>query len=152
MNANPKRMTQEPTSTPMETAAAGGVWDYVAVWVDRRSATVAYMSKTMDKTKHLVAAGIAFSAWPDSGVTSSREKFHELVIDSIGPVQYILVLGPDEAKLELQKALIAQGREKNVVGMMTTAAKMADSYLIDTSRHYFLEKHYLILFMNQTII
>jgi stalled ribosome rescue protein Dom34 len=120
----------------------------VALWIDHRQAVIAVVTgDTEDLTRILsgIEKHVRFSAG-EGGAEDSRDKrfeghlnqFYDKVIVSLRDARSILILGPGEAKHELEKRLRDAGLGKAIVGVETTD-KMTDPQIAASARQRFRE-------------
>jgi stalled ribosome rescue protein Dom34 len=120
----------------------------VALWIDHRQAVIAVVTgDTEDLTR--IQSGIEkhvrFSAG-EGGAEDSRDKrfeghlnqYYDKVIASLRDARSILILGPGEAKHEVEKRLRDEGLGKAIVGV-ETADKMTDPQIAASARQRFRE-------------
>jgi stalled ribosome rescue protein Dom34 len=118
----------------------------VAVWIDHRDAVIAVIAGEAESTSRL-ASGIEkrvrFSEG-EGGAEDQRDRrfanhlreYYDAVISSIGDAEGILILGPGEAKIELEKRLKSQGHGGQIVGV-ETVDKMTDHQVAAMARQRF---------------
>jgi stalled ribosome rescue protein Dom34 len=120
----------------------------VALWIDHRQAVIAVVTgDTEDLTRILsgIEKHVRFSAG-EGGAEDSRDKrfeghlnqYYDKVIASLRDARSILILGPGEAKHELEKRLRDAGLGKAIVGV-ETADKMTDPQIAASARQRFRE-------------
>jgi stalled ribosome rescue protein Dom34 len=120
----------------------------VALWIDHRQAVIAAVTgDTEDLTRILsgIEKHVRFSAG-EGGAEDSRDKrfeghlhqYYDKVIASLRDARSILILGPGEAKHEVEKRLRDAGLGKAIVGV-ETADKMTDPQIAATARQRFRE-------------
>jgi stalled ribosome rescue protein Dom34 len=118
----------------------------VALWIDHRQAVIAAVSgETEDLTRILsgLEKHVRFSAG-EGGAEDSRDKrfeghlqqYYDKVVASLRDARYVLILGPGEAKNEVEKRLRDAGRGKSIVGV-ETSDKMTDLQIAATARRRF---------------
>jgi hypothetical protein len=122
----------------------------VGLWIDHRKAVIVTVVGEEEETK-LIESGMekhvrfASGSAEDGSAEDMRDRqfanhlgrYYDRVIECIGDAQSILILGPGEAKGELEKRL--QGKELGgrVVGV-ETADKMTDRQIAARVRQRFL--------------
>jgi hypothetical protein len=125
------------------------------VWIDHREAIVVVLTETGAETKRIssdVEKQLRRSGEPDHGpfeaqevpADDSREKeytghlahYYDEIIAQLREVGAILILGPGEAKGELQKRLEKVPSDTRKVAM-ETADKMTEPQLVALVRHHF---------------
>jgi stalled ribosome rescue protein Dom34 len=120
----------------------------VALWIDHRQAVIAAVTgDTEDLTRILsgIEKHVRFSAG-EGGAEDSRDKrfeghlhqYYDKVIASLRDARSILILGPGEAKHEVEKRLRDAGVGKAIVGV-ETADKMTDPQIAAIARQRFRE-------------
>ena len=120
----------------------------VALWIDHRQAVIAAVAgETEDLTRILsgLEKHVRFSAG-EGGAEDSRDKrfeghldqYYDKVIAAIRDARSILILGPGEAKHEVEKRLRDAGLGKTIVGV-ETADKMTDPQIAAVARRRFRE-------------
>lgn len=120
----------------------------VALWIDHRQAVIAVVTgDTEDLTRILsgIEKHVRFSAG-EGGAEDSRDKrfeghlnqYYDKVIASLRDATSILILGPGEAKHEVEKRLRDAGLGKAIVGV-ETADKMTDPQIAASARRRFRE-------------
>ena len=118
----------------------------VALWIDHRQAVIAAVSgETEDLTRILsgLEKHVRFSAG-EGGAEDSRDKrfeghlqqYYDKVVASLRDARSILILGPGEAKNEVEKHLRDAGRGKSIVGV-ETSDKMTDPQIAAAARRRF---------------
>ncbi len=120
----------------------------VALWIDHRQAVIAAVTgDTEDLTR--IPSGmekhIRYSA-SEGGAEDSRDKrfeghlhqYYDKVVAALRDARSILILGPGEAKHEVEKRLQDAGRGKAIVGV-ETADKMTDAQIAAKARRRFRE-------------
>ena len=120
----------------------------VALWIDHRQAVIAAVTGDTEDLTRIVSGiekHVRFSAG-EGGAEDSRDKrfeghlhqYYEKVIASLRDARSILILGPGEAKHEVEKRLRDAGLGKAIVGV-ETADKMTDPQIAATARQRFQE-------------
>lgn len=120
----------------------------VAVWIDHREAVIAAISGEGEATSRLesnIEKRVRFTSG-EGGAEDQRDKryanhlreYYDAVISRIGDAGAILVLGPGEAKHELEKRLRDGGFGPRIVGV-ETADKMTDPQIAARARQRFSE-------------
>ena len=118
----------------------------VALWIDHRQAVIAAVAgETEDLTRILsgLEKHVRFSAG-EGGAEDSRDKrfeghlqqYYDKVVASLRDARSILILGPGEAKNEVEKRLRDAGRGKSIVGV-ETSDKMTDPQIAAAARRRF---------------
>ena len=120
----------------------------IALWIDHRQAVIVVVTgDTEDLTRILsgIEKHVRFSAG-EGGAEDSRDKrfeghlnqYYDKVIASLRDARSILILGPGEAKHELEKRLRDAGLGKAIMGV-ETADKMTDPQIAAAARQRFRE-------------
>jgi stalled ribosome rescue protein Dom34 len=120
----------------------------IALWIDHRQAVIAAVTgDTEDLTRILsgIEKHVRFSAG-EGGAEDARDKrfeghlnqYYDKVIASLRDARAILILGPGEAKHEVEKRLRDAGLGKAIVGV-ETADKMTDPQIAASARRRFRE-------------
>jgi hypothetical protein len=120
----------------------------VALWIDHRQAVMATVAGDTEESKHLpsgVEKHVRFSAG-DGGSEDGRDRrfeghlnrYYDEVIAAIRGARSILILGPGEAKHEIEKRLRDAGLGKSIVGV-ETVDKMTDHQIAAEARKRFRE-------------
>jgi stalled ribosome rescue protein Dom34 len=120
----------------------------IALWIDHRQAVIATISgETEDLTRILsgLEKHVRFSAG-EGGAEDSRDKrfeghlhkYYDKVVASLRDARSILILGPGEAKHEVEKRLREAGLGKAILGV-ETADKMTDPQIVASARRRFRE-------------
>jgi stalled ribosome rescue protein Dom34 len=124
----------------------------VALWIDHRQAVIAVVTgDTEDLTRILsgIEKRVRFSpgeGGAEGGAEDARDKrfeghlnqYYDKVIASLRDARAILILGPGEAKHEVEKRLRDAGLGKAIVGV-ETADKMTDPQIAASARRRFRE-------------
>jgi hypothetical protein len=123
----------------------------VGLWIDHRKAVIVTVSDEEEETK-LLESGMekhvrfAGGSDVDEGADDMRDRqfanhlarYYDRVIESIGDATSILILGPGEAKGELEKRLQGTELAGRVVGV-ETVDKMTDRQIAARVRERFKE-------------
>jgi stalled ribosome rescue protein Dom34 len=120
----------------------------IALWIDHRQAVIATISgETEDLTRILsgLEKHVRFSAG-EGGAEDSRDKrfeghlhkYYDKVVASLRDARSIVILGPGEAKHEIEKRLREAGLGKAILGV-ETADKMTDPQIVASGRRLFRE-------------
>ena len=115
----------------------------VALWIDHRQAVIASISGEREDLTRIVSdleKHVRYSA-AEGGAEDSRDKrfeghlhqYYERVVASLREARSILILGPGEAKHEIEKRLREAGLGKAIVGV-ETADKMTDPQIAASAR------------------
>ena len=119
----------------------------VALWIDHRKVVIAAISDGAEELRHVVSGvekHVRFSA--GEGSEDGRERrfeghlnrYYDEVIAAIRDARFILILGPGEAKHEVEKRLRDQGLGERIVGV-ETVDKMTDHQVAAEARKRFRE-------------
>jgi len=125
------------------------------VWIDHREAIVVLLTETGEETKHIaskVEKQLRRSGEPDHGpfeaqevpADDSREReytghlahYYDEIVAELREAGWILLLGPGEAKGELQKRLEKYPSDTRRIDV-ETADKMTEPQLVALVRHHF---------------
>lgn len=120
----------------------------VVVWIDHREAVIAAITGEAESTSRLdsnMEKHVRFSA-RDGGAEDQRDrrfanhlrKYFDDVVSRIRGADAILLLGPGEAKHELEKRLREEGLGDHIVGV-ETVDKMTDHQVSTKARERFLK-------------
>lgn len=131
----------------------------VGLWIDRKRAVIVSVTKegaevqkiesTVDK--EIRASGRAGSktlAAPlaedhrDQKITEHLHKYYDGIVAAIRQADAILILGPGEAKLELEKRLEHEELKGHIAGI-EAADKLTEPQIVARVRRYFLKQHAL---------
>jgi stalled ribosome rescue protein Dom34 len=122
----------------------------VTVWIDHREAVFATITGEDEATSRLesnVEKHVRFSAAAEHGAEDQYErryaehlrKYFDAVISRIRDAEAILILGPGEAKHQLEKRLREEGLGGRIVAVVTTD-KMTDPQIAARARQQFLRE------------
>jgi hypothetical protein len=120
----------------------------VALWIDHRQAVIAAVAEDSENLTRLESGlekHVRFSGG-EGGAEDSRDKrfeghlhqYYDRVVASVREARSILILGPGEAKHELEKRLRDAGLGGTIVGI-ETADKMTDAQVAASARRRFRE-------------
>ena len=120
----------------------------VALWIDHRQVVIAAISDGSDEVRHVLSGvekHVRFSAG-EGGSEDGRDRrfeghlnrYYDEVIAAIRDARSILILGPGEAKHEVEKRLRDQGLGARIVGV-ETVDKMTDHQVAAEARKRFRE-------------
>jgi hypothetical protein len=120
----------------------------VALWIDHRQAVIASIAGDTEELTRILSGmekHVRYSA-AEGGAEDSRDKrfeghlhqYYEKVVASLRDARSILILGPGEAKHEVEKRLQDAGLGKAIVGV-ETADKMTDPQIAASARKRFRE-------------
>ena len=120
----------------------------VALWIDHRQAVIATISGDTEQLSHVLSGvekHVRYSAG-EGGSEDGRDRrfeghlnrYYDDVISAIRDAQSVLILGPGEAKHEVEKRLRDQGLGERIVGV-ETVDKMTDHQIAAEARKRFRE-------------
>jgi stalled ribosome rescue protein Dom34 len=121
---------------------------YVTAWIDHREAVIVMLDgdrETTSRTESNVEKHVRFS----DGMGGSEDqherrfaehlhKYYDAVVNRIGDAEAILILGPGEAKHELERRLRDKGLGERIAGVETTD-KMTDPQIAARARQRFVK-------------
>jgi stalled ribosome rescue protein Dom34 len=122
----------------------------VGVWIDHRKAVIAIIAGQGQEMKHIeshMEKHVRFSGGAaehsaedqrDRRFTGHLNKYYDEVIACIRDADSILILGPGEAKTELEERLSHETLHGHVVGV-EAADKMTDGQIAARVRQRFLQ-------------
>jgi hypothetical protein len=120
----------------------------VTLWIDHRQAVIAVVAGDAEDLTRILSGiekHVRFSAGEGCAEDARDKRFeghlyqyYEKVIASLGDARSILILGPGEAKHEVEKRLRDAGLGKAIVGV-ETADKMTDPQIAASARRRFRE-------------
>ena len=119
----------------------------VTVWIDHREAVFAALTEEGEATSRLesdVEKHTRYSARAEAGAEDQYDRrfaghlrqYYDEVISRIRDAEAILILGPGEAKHELEKRLHEEGLGGRIVGVETTD-KMTEPQISARARKQF---------------
>jgi stalled ribosome rescue protein Dom34 len=120
----------------------------VGLWIDHRKTVIVSVTDKGEETsliesdmeKHVRYSGAAqedsAEDQRDTRFTGHLNKYYDQVISRIRDAESILILGPGEAKGELEKRLESEALGGRVVGI-ETVDKMTDRQIAARVRHHF---------------
>ena len=121
----------------------------VGLWIDHRKAVIVSVADTggeetslirSDMEKHVRYSGAAqedsAEDQRDKRFTGHLNEYYDHVISSIRDAESILIFGPGEAKIELEKRLERESLSGRVVGI-ETVDKMTDRQIAARVRQHF---------------
>ena len=120
----------------------------VALWIDHKKAVIAAVTgdtEVLTRLQSGIEKHVRYSA-SDGAAEDSRDRrfekhlneYYDTVITSLRDAGSILILGPGEAKREVEKRLRDAGLGKAIVGV-ETADKMTDPQIAALARRRFRE-------------
>ena len=118
----------------------------IALWIDHRQAVIAVVTGDADDLTRIQSGlekHVRFSGG-EGNPEDARErqfethlnKYYDKVVASLRDARSILIMGPGEAKQELEKRLRDAGLGKAIVGVETTD-KMTDPQIAAAARKRF---------------
>jgi hypothetical protein len=120
----------------------------VGLWIDHRKAVIVSVTEKGEETsliKSDMEKHVRYSGAPqedsaedqrDTRLTGHLNEYYDHVISCIHDAESILIFGPGEAKVELEKRLESEALSKRVVGI-ETVDKMTDRQIAAKVRQYF---------------
>ena len=118
---------------------------YIAIWIDHRSATVLTFTgeNLMREQEFLSNAGphTHGGGWSQRRIEAHRyemlKHFYEEIIQHLGPVDEILILGPGQAKYEVRERIEHHKGLKGKVMDLVSAPEMSELELIAQAEAFF---------------
>ena len=121
----------------------------VTVWIDHREAVFATLTDEGEATSRLesdVEKHTRYSARAEAGAEDQYDRrfaghlrqYYDAVVSRLRDAEAILVLGPGEAKHELETRLREEGLGGRIVGVETTD-KMTEPQIAARARQQFLK-------------
>lgn len=120
----------------------------VGLWIDHRKTVIVSITDKGEET-HVIDSGmekhVRYSGSPqedsaedqrDKRFTGHLNKYYDDIISRIRDAESILILGPGEAKGELEQRLTIEGLGGRIVGI-ETVDKMTDRQIAAQVRQYF---------------
>jgi hypothetical protein len=123
----------------------------VGLWIDHRKAVIVRVTDngedtsliSSDMEKHVRYSGTAqqdsAEDQRDTRFIGHLNKYYDQVISCIRDAESILILGPGEAKLELEKRLEKESLTERIVGI-ESVDKMTDRQIAARVRSHFIER------------
>ena len=116
----------------------------VAVWIDHRDAVIAAIAGETENISRIASKVEHENPRGESGAEDQRDRrfanhlrsYYDSVISHIKDANGILLLGPGEAKHELEKRLRDDGLGEHIVGVETTD-KLTDHQVAAKARAQF---------------
>jgi hypothetical protein len=120
----------------------------VALWIDHRQVVIAAIADGAEELRHVLSGvekHVRFSAG-EGGSEDGRDRrfeghlnrYYDEVIAAIRGARSVLILGPGEAKHEVEKRLRDQGLGERIVAV-ETVDKMTDHQILAEARRRFRE-------------
>jgi hypothetical protein len=122
----------------------------VGLWIDHRKAVIVFITDKHEETRHITSnmekhVRYSGAAQEDSAedqrdrrFTDHLNKYYDRVIASIRDADSILLLGPGEAKIEMEERLGKKALRGRIVGI-ETVDKMTDRQIAARVRRRFLK-------------
>jgi hypothetical protein len=119
----------------------------VAVWIDHKEAVIAAIAGETESTTRVVSdVQHGGASGSESGAEDQRDRrfanhlrtYYDAVISHFKDASGILLLGPGEAKHELEKRVRDEGLGEHIVGV-ETADKLTDHQVAAKARERFLK-------------
>jgi peptide subunit release factor 1 (eRF1) len=118
---------------------------YIAIWIDHRSATVlTFTGENLEREHEFLSDAGSHThggGWSQRRIEAHRHEvlkhFYEEIIQHLGPVDEILILGPGQAKYELKKRLEHHKGLKGKVMDVVSAPEMSEVELIAQAEAFF---------------
>jgi peptide subunit release factor 1 (eRF1) len=118
---------------------------YIAIWIDHRSATVlAFIGDDLKKEQEFLSDAGPHThggGWSQRRIEAHRHEmlkhFYEEIIQHLGPVDEILILGPGQAKHELNNRIEHHKGLKGKVMDLVGAPEMSEEELITQAEAFF---------------
>ena len=120
----------------------------VGIWIDHRKTVIVSVSDKGEETSLIrsdMEKHVRYSGSPqedsaedqrDKRFTGHLNKYYDDIISCVGDAESILILGPGEAKIELEKRLESKALSGRIVGI-ETVDKMTDRQIAAKVRQYF---------------
>jgi len=120
----------------------------VGIWIDHRKTVIVNVSDKREETSLIrsdMEKHVRYSGSPqedsaedqrDKRFTGHLNKYYDDIISCIRDAESILILGPGEAKIELNKRLESEALSGRIVGI-ETVDKMTDRQIVAKVRQYF---------------
>jgi hypothetical protein len=126
----------------------------VGVWIDHKKAVIATIADGNEEemrhvTSHMEAHARYSGAAQEDGAENQRDrrftghlnKYYDEVVAGIRGADALLILGPGEAKIELEARILLEPRAPDIVGI-EAADKMTDRQVAARVRERFLTSTY----------
>jgi hypothetical protein len=121
----------------------------VGLWIDHKKAVIVFVAGKDTETKlisssiekHHRQSGVATPADDvrQRELTGHLSSFYDEVVSCLREAEFILILGPGEAKGELKQRLEKDNLRRRIVGMKTSD-KMTDKQIVAVVRGHFNQK------------
>lgn len=112
----------------------------IGLWIDHKQAVIVSGAEQDNVTR--IASKIDRGAsgtgedTHDRHIENEQNEFYDKVIEHLGNATAILILGPGEAKLELQKRLENQGVGEDIVTVKTTDNLTDNQVAAEVRQHF----------------
>jgi peptide subunit release factor 1 (eRF1) len=118
---------------------------YIAIWIDHRSATVlTFIGDDLKKEQEFLSNAGPHThggGWSQRRIEAHRHEmlkhFYEEIIQHLGPVDEILILGPGQAKYELRDRIEHHKGLKGKIMDLVSAPEMSEVELITQAEGFF---------------
>ena len=118
---------------------------YIAIWIDHRSAIVlTFIGDDLEKEQEFLSNAGPHThggGWSQRRIEAHRHEmlkhFYEEVIDHLGPVDEILILGPGQAKHELSSRIRHHKGLKGKVMDLVSTPELSELELTTQSEAFF---------------
>jgi peptide subunit release factor 1 (eRF1) len=118
---------------------------YITIWIDHRSAIVlTFTGDDLEKEQEFLSNAGPHThggGWSQRRIEAHRHEmlkhFYEEVIDHLGPVDEILILGPGQAKHELSNRIRHHKGLKGKVMDLVSTPELSELELITHSEAFF---------------
>ncbi len=131
----------------------------VGVWIDYKQAVIVINLDQEEEIRH-VTSGITALQTPetpppsrfsesaddqkDKTVQELLNSYYEEVVSYLQGTTSILILGPDDAKTELQKYLQKSGLGEQIIGIITSGEMIVEQLTAEFRQRFFRPELYLI--------
>jgi stalled ribosome rescue protein Dom34 len=124
----------------------------VGIWIDHRKTVIVSVTEKGEKTSLIISGmekHVRYSGSPqedsaedqrDRRFTGHLNKYYDDIVSRIRNAESILILGPGEAKIELQARLESEALSGRIVGV-ETVDKMTDRQIAARVRQHFPERN-----------
>ena len=118
---------------------------YIAIWIDHRSATtLTFTGEDLEREQEFLSNAGPHThggGWSQRRIEAHRHEmlkhFYEEIIQHLGPVDEILILGPGQAKYELNDRIEHHKGLKGKVMDLVSAPEMSEVELITQAEALF---------------
>jgi hypothetical protein len=115
----------------------------IGLWIDRRQAVIVTLLEKTEDIKQVTSdvenshhSGGSSEDNHDNRIEGQLSKYYDEVITHLTNADFIFIMGPGEAKGELQKQLQTQKASDYIVAVKT-ADKMSDEQIVAAVREHF---------------